>query len=38
MEWAGFWIFLALMFIFFSGEPDLRQALIRYFVKKAGGS
>ncbi len=33
MAWAGFWIFLALMIIFTTGTPDLRDALIHYLMK-----
>jgi uncharacterized membrane protein YjjP (DUF1212 family) len=29
-----FWIFLAMMFIFFWNEPDLVDALIQFFMSK----
>ena len=36
MEWFGFWIFFTVALLFFTGEPDLREALVHYLMKGNG--
>lgn len=30
MPWFGFWIAIAALFIFFDGEPSLKDGLVNY--------